>query len=259
MESLHSKLDEALRYAQDYGFSVIPCTPKNKSPITAHGIKDASKNPETIRQWWETWPDANIGIACGAPSSNLIVLDIDGLAGEQSLQKLQLQFGNLPTTPRVETGNGFQYYFRSKYPIRNRVGLKPGIDIRSENGYVIAPPSTHPNGKLYKWLSGNSLSDVPIADLPWWIIQTANDKHKIERHEKLLTPLSEVKVTVGSRNETLASLAGSLFRTFIHPRLSSAFLWAYNSTYFEPPLDQTEFEKTVESIANIEAQRRLGK
>src|SRR6266700_2778202 len=76
-------LDAALTYAQKHGWAVLPihtprggqcscgnptCTSVGKHPRTPHGVKDATTDEATIRDWWTRWPDANIGIATGADS-----------------------------------------------------------------------------------------------------------------------------------------------------------------------------------------------
>src|SRR5262245_34186061 len=50
----------------------VPCP--GKHPRTAHGVKEATIDEETIRRWWQQWPEANVGIATGAVSG-LVVLD----------------------------------------------------------------------------------------------------------------------------------------------------------------------------------------
>ena len=83
---------DALRYATA-GWYVIPlhspvpnagcscgkadCKSIGKHPRTRRGLKDATIDEQTIRQWWRTWPDANVGIVTGA-RSGLLVIDIDG-------------------------------------------------------------------------------------------------------------------------------------------------------------------------------------
>ena len=69
-------LDAALEYAEA-GYAVIPVRRSDKSPYTANGLSDATKNPATIRQWWNWWPDANVAIVCGKVSGDLFAIDVD--------------------------------------------------------------------------------------------------------------------------------------------------------------------------------------
>ena len=87
----------------------------------------------------------------------LIVLDVDGEDGAESLHQLERQHGELPETARCVTGSGgAHYYFRGS--ARNSVGkIGAGLDIRADGGYVVAPPSPHLNGRSYEW-------DLPPED-----------------------------------------------------------------------------------------------
>ena len=67
-------LHAALRYA-DLGYSVFPCAPSGKVPLTPRGFKDATTDAVQIEAWWEKHPDANIGI----PTKGLLVVDVDGV------------------------------------------------------------------------------------------------------------------------------------------------------------------------------------
>ena len=53
----------------------------------------------------------------------------------------------------------------------NAVGILPGIDLRTEGGYVVAPPSVHPNGNAYSWADGLSPAEVEIAPTPAWLLE----------------------------------------------------------------------------------------
>ena len=71
-----SKLDAALAYAAR-GWAVLPL--RGKLPAIAkagggRGVHDATTAEERIRVWWQRWPQATIGLACGEPSG-LWVLD----------------------------------------------------------------------------------------------------------------------------------------------------------------------------------------
>lgn len=122
---------------------VFPCKPGGKEPLTPRGHLDATTDATRINGYWNAHPGANIGIPTGK-RSGFLVLDIDE-GGAESLHELEREHGELPATCAVETGSGGKhYYFR--YPagedVRNSAGkLGPGLDIRGEGGYIIAPPS----------------------------------------------------------------------------------------------------------------------
>lgn len=69
-------LEAALQYA-GRGWSVLPC--RDKVPLVRGGVHAATRDLATIERWWHTWPQANVAIACGAPSG-VVVIDIDSPA-----------------------------------------------------------------------------------------------------------------------------------------------------------------------------------
>jgi hypothetical protein len=76
--------------------------------------------------------------------------------GFRSLEQLQ-QRAELPATLTAKSGSGgAHFYFR--YPIgedlRNSAGkLGPGLDIRGQGGFIVAPPSLHVCGQRYEWVN----------------------------------------------------------------------------------------------------------
>src|SRR5262245_52926628 len=77
--------------------------------------------------------------------------------------------GKLPPTVTVETGGGGRHlYFQ--YPhgrlITGRSAWRPGIDIKSNGGYVIAPPSRHKSGGSYRFAEGLAPGQIELAKLP---------------------------------------------------------------------------------------------
>jgi hypothetical protein len=155
--------DAALNYAaQDY--HVLPLRPREKIPLTTHGLDDATRDALTIETWWARWPEANVGIRTGP----IVVIDEDR-AG--ALQELAATLGHeLPRTRTARTGVGRHYYFTQPngFRVRNTAGkLAPGIDTRGDGGYVVAPPSVHPSGAAYEWEDESDPAPLPhwIADL----------------------------------------------------------------------------------------------
>ena len=146
---------------------VIPLVPKNKRPITKHGLLDASTDPSQIDEWWERYRDANIG---GCTGHLCDVLDVDGQVGRESLDKLESEYGPLPTTPFSLTGGGGAHFFFQPTGLGNTVRLAdlPKLDWRGKGGYVVLPPSVHPNGTIYRWEV--TPDDTPFAPVPRWLL-----------------------------------------------------------------------------------------
>jgi hypothetical protein len=70
----------------------------------------------------------------------------------------------------VHTGSGGRHFYFA-HPggvIRNDAGrrLGPGLDIRGDGGYVIAPPSSHTSGTKYHW----ERQDRQLATAPDWLL-----------------------------------------------------------------------------------------
>jgi|GEM_PF-1620348 len=159
-------LEHALKYAA-LGWKIFPLAPGQKTPITAHGVKDATSDPEQIRRWWTDWPTANIGLACGS-ESGVYVIDVDiSASGEiNGLVSLE-QFPALPDTVRQDTPRGgFHAFYQTSDPPANRNGFRPGIDIRGTGYYVVLAPSIHPNGGRYSWAAGSDPWEHPLAEYP---------------------------------------------------------------------------------------------
>jgi hypothetical protein len=127
-----------------------------KAPAVDRGLHAATTDPATIAKWWGAMPEANIGLRTGR-ASGLVVLDLDpAKGGEVTLAQLESRYGRLEPTVEVQTGSGGRHlYFRAPAaPVPCSAGrLGPGLDVRGEGGYVIAPPSRHASGPRYRWAS----------------------------------------------------------------------------------------------------------
>jgi hypothetical protein len=245
------------------GMAISPC--KGKIPLTPHGCLDATTDIAQIETWWAQWPDANIAIATG-PRSGIWVLDIDAdKGGEESIKDLeQKHFAIPPTVESITGGGGRHLFFRlpdfDEAPeIKNSVGkLAPGIDVRGDGGYVIAPPSIHPDSKrAYRW-SVDCASE--FADAPVWLIALiARAQFNVIEMPKMRDDdwLAIVRdgVAEGSRNDSAASLSGYLLRRGVHAKVTFELLLAWDARN-KPPLGEAVIERTVVSIAEKEIARR---
>jgi len=155
--------------------------------MTEHGYKDATIDPEQIKAWWTRCPQANVAIMTGIPSK-LIVLDIDGEEGKESVKDFKT-----PETPVATTGKGAHFYF--KHPggeVRNFARKLPGVDLRGDGGYVVAPPSNHITGRVYEWATSPGI--VPAAP-PEWLMELLQGP----KHEQTIKPPDEQKAELISK------------------------------------------------------------
>ena len=224
------------------------CTSPGKHPRTAHGLNDSTLDVQQVLSWWEQYPDANIGIATGS-RSGLAVLDVDPRhGGVESLQSLEKEHGVLPDGPRVKTGGGgFHVYFEYRAAdIRSRAGVRPGLDLRAEGGYVVGSGSTHVTGRIYNWLKRKALKDLPIPALPGWLKSVLADG----THTRVVS--ASAHIPAGERNASLASLAGAMRRQGAPEATILAALRSCNAIRCKPPLSDKEVEGIAASISRYE-------
>lgn len=145
------------------GFDIFPIKAAAKAPPL---WKDWPAKAAPDASWWGHSPLDNIGIH----AKGMLILDIDPKkGGYETIERLKL-FEDFPRTLSSRTPSGGEHwYYRlaDQHRAANTVELLgPGVDTRSENGYVLAPGSTTAAGE-YRWID----PDVPIADAPEWLVE----------------------------------------------------------------------------------------
>jgi len=232
------------KYLHDYlklGFSLIPV----KGKVARFHWKEYRFNPQDF-----TEPDTNIGLRTGLlPTGDyLYVVDLD------SKELLGFFYGSHPTlmsAPLVSTGKGWHIYVTWKEQPRTR-HLR-GIDIIA-NGYVLCPPSIHPNGHVYKFII--PLRGLPLSYNPEWLAikevhstqssitptcLTENIQSENTVGERILSGVPE-----GQRHNTLVCYLGILFARHYteEEALARAVAWNLKN---RPPMTQSELLSTVKS------------
>lgn len=271
-------LQEALAYARE-GWPVVPChSVRNgrcscgksncgspgKHPRTKNGLKDATTDPGKIRAWWTRWPDANIGLRLG---DGIFVADVDGPEGEAFLAE-----HGLPETLTARTGLDGDFRGRHLYlyapegvVIRNRARIAPGLDVKGDDGLVIAPPSLHGSGVRYAWVDPNR----KIADAPAWLVEMVTERPRQERpavppraftgeikpyaRAALEEELEKIRgATPGTRNQTLNDAVFAL-GTLVHggellESLVREEAWAAAASLgFDESFTESDVRDTIES------------
>lgn len=254
-----SDIRAAARSYAARGWSVIPIEARGKRPLVAWlEFQQRRAEPAEIDAWFRHWPDANVGIVTGRVSG-LVVIDVDARhGGLESLAAIERDLGRLPDTVAAVTGGGGRhlYFDHPHEALRNRVGVRPGLDLRADAGCVVAPPSLHPSGRRYAWEPGHAPDAMPLAALPPWFIDLlrhpAQAGHPLAHWRQLV----RAGVAEGERNATLASLTGHLLWHGVDPEVALELLLGWNRLRCRPPLPDDEVARVVQSIARLHERER---
>jgi hypothetical protein len=250
--------DAALALARK-GLRVFPCRVREKKPLVNDWGKRATTDPNVIRGWWHT-SSYNIGVVTGQ-DSGVWILDVDGEQGKQTLLKLEAEHGMLPPTAEVITGKGMHYYWRMPegIEIRNSQvrGDIPGLDVRGEGGYVLAPPSVHPSGHVYAWTDEEPVP--PPVDAPDWLIEVVTKRGHatpVGASPESWRSFLSGRFEGSHRGAAIARLIGLLLRRYLDIGVATDLVTMFNETRCTPPLDADEVADIVNTIWDYEEQRR---
>lgn len=140
-------LAHAARWYAANGIAVFPLRPNEKRPGTTHGFKDATTDLTAVAAWWSSTPQANIGLPTGI---RFDVVDVDPPDGWTSLNELKAAGAIGPALGYAHTPRGGLHIYLAPSGLGNSAGVLPGIDLRGEGGYVVAPPSRTETG-MWIW------------------------------------------------------------------------------------------------------------
>lgn len=115
------------------------------------------------------YPNANRGVR----TDGFLVVDVDRREdknGVAELAKLTAAYGALPRTRTVRTPSGGLHLYYA-LPTGSKVRcsaskLAPGVDVRGDGGYVVAPGSRHVSGGIY-----SVVVDAPPALASPWLLE----------------------------------------------------------------------------------------
>ncbi len=225
----------ALALARDLG-PVLPCEVEGKRPLGSlvpKGLNQASRDDETILEWWRAEPRANVGLRC----DGLIVIDVDPRHGgsENALRER----GDLPDTLTSQTGGGGVHLIYSG-STRPRTNVIPGIDVRSDASYIVAPPSTTTGA--YRWREGHGPGERGIVPAPAWFVALLAAK-------PANAPTGTESIGEGQRNGKLTTIAGGLRRQGLDADAILSVLLEVNAKRCAPPLPAREVQQIARSVA----------
>jgi RecA-family ATPase len=263
-----SKLDHALALAAD-GYRIFPLIPNGKQPLLSGSWRIlATRNKEQIRKWWTDFPEANIGrVADGE-----IILDEDRKKDGHKSFEMLAELHHFPETRTVRTPSGGRHLCYLTPPgarVSNGTDvLGPGIDIRTDGGYVVAP--------------GSTINDVPYAYederpsvvAPDHVVagcKTAREKDKdagvrvadedestVDRIEAFIARQKPESVEHGNRDDTAYKVAarfgdyGATTDTILH------YLTVWSELCCVPPMAEADLVRVSNSAGGRNRQTAIG-
>lgn len=133
----------------------------NKEPLIKRWLDLATDDVYQIEKWKQDWGSrlTHWGVPCGS-KNNILVLDIDvkNKNGWDTIKQRGLEIPVTLSQRTISGGTHFMFKYPTNYKIGNRVGFMPGLDIRSEGGYI-----------LFYGLDFDP--SKPLADAPNWLIE----------------------------------------------------------------------------------------
>ena len=278
-------LEEALSYLAR-GWSAIPghtltedylcscqqgadCDRPGKHPrVNWKQFQSRLPTESELRLWWGRWPDANVIIITGK-ISKLLVIDVDPRhGGDESWRDWSRRY--LPNRPVVTslTGGGGEHWFfehpmgEDEYP--PAANVLPGVDLRADAAYVVAPPSIHETMNRYEWDSTRHPDDVDLYVAPDALIELIEQAARAAKggsaeQEPLdiegivdgRTPIHE-----GDRNSTMARVAGYFCGKVDNLNTVLMVMDNINQKACDPPMSEQELDRTVKSIWRREQTKR---
>jgi putative DNA primase/helicase len=229
------------------GRSVIPSGGGEtlKSPVISWAeYQKRLPTIDELKSWYQNLHPTLWGIVTGA-ISNIVVYDADAPETMEIFHQAGLK-------PHVKTKRGEHYYF--KHPghlLNNKAGILPHLDMRGDGGFVNC--IGHNQNAWYDILifpTDESL--YQLVQLPLVVKQAllADDKVTVRTRD-----ISET-VSAGQRNQTLASLAGTLRRRGLSQAVIESSLLACNKNVCVPPLPEREVLIIAKSISRYEPNRK---
>lgn len=264
-----TKLEAALKYTE-LGMSVIPVGQDKRPLIAWQEYQDRIASADEVRGWFNKYREPNIGIVTGK-ISNLFVLDVDSA---EALQEIEQYIPDTLETPVASTPRGGRhFYFTHIDGIPNRANILDKVDVRTQGGFIVAPPSVNGNGKAWQWIS--SIFDVPLSPAPASLILKLNtacsfslnniNSLNIREYEFVkndsLKNVNEVKnskifSSIGSRDQDLFHVANMLIKGGAEKEEAYKILEILANSCV-PPFPQSEVAaKVASAIARAERRER---
>ena len=234
-----------------HGLGVIPLGFKSKRPALTTWAEYQQRRPDAseLFEWFNNGQPSNLAIVTGWVSGggdglSLVVLDFDDPEVYKRWGKKHLALVNSTWVAKTG-GGGYHVFLRLPGPVKT--GKMPGGDVKGEGGYVVCPPSIHPDGPAYEW--ANKPDKIAEVDSLAGLIELPAPAR---RPTVTTGELPVDRIPDGQRNSTLTSLAGSMRQRGMGEAAILAALESDNLARCDPPLAAAEVRRIAQSVGRYE-------
>ena len=223
------------KYLKELNWSIIPVNEEKKPLIPWKIYQERHPTIEEVLKWQEEFKDCGWAVVCGK-ISNLSIVDFDS----DNIIENYLEFN----TPIVKTPRGYHLYFQ--FCNEASTGrLDKHLDIRSEGGYAIIPP-TQFGEKTYQWLKDPfSIKPAPFPD------QFKSIQVNYEFNPQIL----QNYFVQGRRDNDLFHIAYSLFKAGVEKDMIAAVIY-HLARSCQPPFPEKEAIRKVISAFRFSEEKK---
>jgi hypothetical protein len=267
-------MNTTLEYALEYyhkNFSVIPIISKDKRPaVTSWGLnKTIRANEKQLQEWFSNDRSGNnIAIITGS-ISKIIAFDIDGDKAKEHFYRVVEGLDDslrdiMHNTTSIKTGSGntnlivgfnpqdFQQGEETKNAVLWRIkGDKHNeIRLKAEGGYIIVPPSVHPNGNRYEPI--NEISPAKLSKKQLKILVTAlSDGY----NKGPFSSSMDTRLSFQLDDEAVATLV-SILKPYYHYGDRNDFILYLSGWLRKKGLELKDAQKVIESLSEGDEERQ---
>ncbi len=227
------------------GRGVIPSGggPEGKAALIEWKGYQTERPNDAQLETWERELTPHIWAMPTGAVSGLFVIDCDTPSAIELMENAGLK-------PHVKTPKGAHFYCKlPAFPIRNGVGLFPGLDVRGEGGYV---NFIGQNGR-----GSYQVQIIPTDDTLITFDKLPQEIQEALRPKTVKTPSAPISETIpeGQRNSELTSLAGAMRRKKCTAKEIYIALVAANERC-QPPLAEPELRAIAASVSRYEPEKK---
>jgi len=152
--------DDYVQFYVDNDFCIIPIIPETKKPNLNEWkeLQQRKPSPDEIQEWFgakESQRRPSIAVIAGRISDNLVIIDFDELEWYSKFFAAPfLTTAEIESTTLVDkTSRGVHVFLRSYVPMKSYNIPELHVNVQSEGRYALVPPSIHPSGAQYTFLT----------------------------------------------------------------------------------------------------------